>query len=67
MSDSPSPDLSRLLRWRDAGGTWVVASETPDAVTVALGRCDAGEEIERYASSASDLRDWIDAHRDDQG
>ena len=42
------PDLQR---WQDAGGVWRVVARSPSRVTVALCRCDAGEEVERLTSS----------------
>ena len=49
-------DLDRLLRWEVAGGTWQVLGRRPDSVTISLCRCDGGEEVERFSSSAPDLR-----------
>jgi len=50
-----SEDLARLKRWQDAGGTWRVVAREPGAVTVALCRCDAGEEVDRFRSDSGDL------------
>lgn len=52
---TPSPDLVRLLRWEDAGGTWQVAASPADTVTLSLQRCDAGEEVDRLTSAAADV------------
>ncbi|BDZ45811.1 hypothetical protein [Naasia aerilata] len=41
----------RVARWELAGGTWQVLARAAGAVTVALCRCDGGEEVERFASS----------------
>lgn len=54
-----SRDLLRLLRWEEAGATWQVIALRPDGVTLSLQRCDGGEEVERMASSASDLLDHV--------
>ncbi|HEY5786515.1 MAG TPA: hypothetical protein VIT65_17235 [Microlunatus sp.] len=44
-------DLERLRRWEDAGGTWRVTARRADTVTVALCRCDGGEEVDRLCTS----------------
>lgn len=51
-----SQALDALIRWEDAGGTWQVLDRRPDQVTVALCRCDGGEEVERLTSDAADVR-----------
>lgn len=56
---TPSSDLMRLLRWEDAGGTWQVATLRVDAVTLSLQRCDAGEEVDRLASTAADVIEHV--------
>ena len=40
-----------LVRWHAAGGVWRVVDRKPDEVTVALLRCDGGEEVERLRSA----------------
>ena len=57
-----SDDLDRLTRWEDAGGTWQVLGHRADRVTIALCRCDGGEEVERFTSEAPDVL----AHLDDR-
>ena len=54
--DQPSADLERILRWERAGGEWDVLDDTGSRVTVALLRCDAGEEIDRFSSAEDDVR-----------
>lgn len=44
-------DLEILERWERAGGTWSVVSRSQARVTVALCRCDGGEEVDRLTSS----------------
>ncbi len=56
-----SADLDRLLRWETAGGTWVLAGERADSVTIALCRCDGGEEVERMTSADPAVRAYVDA------
>jgi hypothetical protein len=52
MTDGSSGGhLERLRRWEDAGGTWRVAARRAETVTVALCRCDGGEEVDRFTSS----------------
>ena len=43
--------LDALERWHEAGGVWRVCDRGADRVTVALLRCDAGEEVDRLSSS----------------
>ncbi|MGE2712785.1 hypothetical protein ACQI4L_01875 [Mycolicibacterium litorale] len=42
--------VEELIRWQDSGAVWTVVSRTPDRVTVALLRCDGGEEVDRFVS-----------------
>jgi hypothetical protein len=39
-----------LQRWADAGAVWRVVDRR-DTVTVALYRCDGGEEVDRISSA----------------
>lgn len=43
--------VAELRRWEDSGAVWQVVSRKGDAVTVALLRCDGGEEMERFTSN----------------
>jgi hypothetical protein len=54
-----SLDLARLKRWHDAGGTWRVVAREPRAITVALCRCDAGEEVDRFRTDSPDLIAYV--------
>lgn len=60
-SDEPpgSADLARLRRWEDAGGTWQVVARRPGTVTVALCRCDGGEEVDRFTSGDADVLELL--------
>lgn len=68
---TPPPDLQRLLRWEDSGGTWRVAARRKrDAgvpgrpaqeVTLSLLTCDGGEEMEVFSSSDPDLLAYVEA------
>jgi hypothetical protein len=42
--------VAELVRWEDAGATWQVVARTPRGVTIALMRCDGGEEVDRFTS-----------------
>lgn len=39
--------LAALGRWSDFGGVWRVLASDDSVATVALCRCDGGEEVER--------------------
>jgi hypothetical protein len=43
--------VETLLRWEESGAVWQVVARTPSRVTVALLRCDGGEEVERLATT----------------
>ena len=42
--------LEELRRWEDFGAVWEVVRRTAGEVTVALCRCDGGEEVGRITS-----------------
>ena len=44
-------DVDRLRRWEVSGGTWRVVARRADTVTIALCRCDGGEEVDRFSTS----------------
>ena len=44
-----------LQRWETSGAVWRVVARTGAGVTVALCRCDGGEEVERFTSGAPEL------------
>lgn len=54
-----SADVERLRRWEDAGGTWQVVARSGPSVTVALRRCDGGEEVDRFTSIDRLLVDYL--------
>ena len=58
VSGRQSP-IEVLQRWQDFGATWRVVSRTSSAVTVALCRCDGGEEVERVSSADPEFIDWL--------
>jgi hypothetical protein len=51
--------VAELQRWQDAGAVWQVIARKPDSVTVALLRCDAGEEMDRFTSEDPHLLEFI--------
>jgi hypothetical protein len=51
--------VAELQRWTDSGAVWQVISRRGGDVTVALMRCDGGEEVDRFTSSDPRLRDYI--------
>jgi hypothetical protein len=55
MTGEGSHVVEVLSRWEDAGAYWRVMSRRGGAVTVALYRCDGGEEVDRFTSADSDL------------
>jgi hypothetical protein len=42
--------VAELQRWQDSGAVWEVISRRGSSVTVALLRCDGGEEVDRFTS-----------------
>ena len=51
--------VAELRRWEDAGAVWSVVSRTQDRVTIALLRCDGGEEVDRFTSDDPRLLEYI--------
>lgn len=56
--------VDALIRWEASGGVWRVLARGPSGVSVALLRCDAGEEVDRIAS---DRTDWLAYLTDREG
>ena len=54
-----SDRVAELQRWEDAGAVWSVVSRRNGRVTVALLRCDGGEEVDRFTSGDARLIDYI--------
>lgn len=52
--------VAELERWQDAGAVWQVIARKPDSVTVALLRCDGGEEMDRFSSDDPRVLAFID-------
>jgi hypothetical protein len=51
--------VAELQRWQDSGAVWAVISRTGGRVTVALLRCDGGEEVDRFTSDDPRLLSFI--------
>lgn len=51
--------LAELKRWQDSGAVWEVIARRGDTLTVALLRCDGGEEVDRFTSDDARLREFI--------
>lgn len=51
--------VAELQRWEDSGAVWSVISRNHDRVTIALLRCDGGEEVDRFTSDDPRLLDYI--------
>jgi hypothetical protein len=59
--------VAELQRWQDSGAVWEVISRTGRSVTVALLRCDGGEEVDRFTSGDPRLMDFIgDRHSSEE-
>ncbi|MET0456023.1 MAG: hypothetical protein ABW137_29645 [Mycobacterium sp.] len=57
--------VAELQRWTDAGATWQVVSWTACGATVALLRCDGGEEVGRFTSNDPRLLAFVEQGRDE--
>jgi len=55
--------LAEIQRWQDSGAVWEVVSRRGDTVTIALLRCDGGEEMDRFTSDDPRLLDFIGDRR----
>lgn len=51
--------VAELQRWQDAGAVWQVLARTDRGITVALLRCDGGEEMDRFTSDDPRLLEFI--------
>ena len=55
-----------LQRWADAGAVWRVIDRRRDTVTVALYRCDGGEEVDRISSADPHLLRFLAGRADSE-
>jgi hypothetical protein len=51
--------VAALQRWAELGAVWRVVGQGRDGVTVALCRCDGGEEVERLTSADPALLTYL--------
>ena len=58
-SESAPDPVGLLRRWEDFGAVWRVVARHGDAVTVALCRCDGGEEVQRLTSTSQELHAYL--------
>ena len=49
-SGAADDPIEVLQRWQDSGAVWQVLERSDSQVTVALCRCDGGEEVGRLVS-----------------
>ena len=54
-----SDRVAELQRWEDSGAVWSVVARKQDRVTIALLRCDGGEEVDRFTSNDPRLLHYI--------
>jgi hypothetical protein len=52
--------VAALQRWEESGAVWRVVATTSSRVTVALCRCDGGEEVERFSSGDPAVLAYLD-------
>jgi hypothetical protein len=59
--------VAELQRWQDSGAVWEVLSRRGGSATVALLRCDGGEEVDRFTSDDPRLLEFIgDRHTSEE-
>nr|WP_245528911.1 hypothetical protein [Beutenbergia cavernae] len=51
--------VAALRRWEAFGAVWRVLGRGPDGVTVAMCRCDDGEEMARFTSADPGLEEFL--------
>lgn len=59
----PVDRVADLQRWQDSGAIWEVRARREDSVTVALLRCDGGEEVDVFTSDDPRLLAFIGERR----
>ena len=55
--------VAELQRWQDSGAVWEVISRKGSTATVALLRCDGGEEVDRFTRDDPRLLDFLGDRR----
>lgn len=59
MGDMTDDPVAVLQRWQDSGAHWAVVARRNGVVTVALYRCDGGEEVDRLTSADPRLVEYL--------
>ncbi|OBK82194.1 hypothetical protein [Mycobacterium sp. 1164985.4] len=59
----PVDRVADLQRWQDSGAIWEVRARREGSVTVALLRCDGGEEVDVFTSEDPRLLAFIGERR----
>ena len=55
----PHERVAALQRWEASGAVWRVVAERPPELTIALCRCDGGEEVERFSSEDPEVLTYV--------
>ena len=63
---SPPDTVAALRRWEEAGGIWQVIGQDQGAATIALYRCDGGEEVDRIVSADARLAQFLEGRTTSQ-
>ena len=61
--DEPQDPVSVLRRWEESGGAWEVLRAAGGRLTVALLRCDGGEEVDRFTTSDPAVASYLAGRR----
>jgi hypothetical protein len=59
--------VAELQRWQDSGAVWEVLARKSGSITVALLRCDGGEEMDRFTSDDPRLMAFIGERDSSEG
>ncbi|OBI75869.1 hypothetical protein [Mycobacterium sp. E740] len=62
----PTDRVADLQRWQDSGAVWEVRARRGNSVTVALLRCDGGEEVDGFTSDDPRVLEFIGDRRSSQ-
>lgn len=54
--------VAELRRWEDSGAGWQVVARTQSGVTIALMRCDGGEEADRFSTNDPKVLEYVRLH-----
>jgi hypothetical protein len=55
--------VAELCRWEDSGAGWQIVARTKSRVTIALMRCDGGEEVDRFTSDDPKVLEFVTARQ----